>query len=92
MTKMEDKLTIFGGDPELLKTVKVRFRGKVYWLMEQNPFLPPGRTLGYLHHFDEHGEILLEHCLDESFAHVRPHGINRHGVIIGQPDELEIVK
>jgi hypothetical protein len=86
------QLAIFtGNNPDLLKTVRVSFKGKEYWLLEQTPGLPPGRPLAYIHHCDDEGELLGKHVSSESFAHVRPDGINRFGTIIGQPEDLEIV-
>jgi hypothetical protein len=86
----EAEMKMEASDPGLAKTVKVKFNGEKYWLLQEGP--SGGRALAYLDHCDIGGNLTEEGCFQLSFAHLIPNGkIMRFQQVIGSQEELEII-
>lgn len=68
-----------------MENIKVNFQGKKYWFLKKEDGTGP---LAYLEHCDDKGNLLLEHAMSISFAHVYHDGINRFGEKIGTMEDL----
>jgi hypothetical protein len=83
------KESLLSGDPTLARTLRIRFRGQEFWLLDEL-YPGAGRAIAPLEHCDAKGE--LEDFEQDSFAHLCIDGkIRRYLRVIGDQTDIEVL-